>query len=722
MQSNQRIFAEDLLLAAEVEDHHQNCLTRRREFAGAVLPALIFAYDTCLRIDRVIPAAADDALGLMGRPARASCSRTSSRSRRQAHAAAVPLAGACGQAKPLRSLPRSPINSPPPRSLPPPPIAARSAAAAAGSMQRINIDWREVFGSASSPGRGDDVCFESPSSAPPPPARVPRAPWAGARASSGGGNGRGTLRPRRTAEALRYEDDRLSPRGWGDAGARRPVTRAAAKITRTKKWKMRKEKLKDVSSIYSRKVQNVVLLDDEDMQTEGEVNCEMSDSRNELKIYYPSRDDPEAVELTSSDINCLDPGAYLSSPVINYYIQKIKRTTLHSEDCRNKFYIFNTYFYGKLEEALGRLGDFSKLRRWWKGVNIFHQAYIILPIHGTYLEEEWRHLKKNPSPDTSVSETTWEDLPSTIHKAKVQVPQQTNAYDCGIFMLYYIERFIREAPERLTIDKVDMFSCSWFKPEDASELRQRIRDLLLEEFASAGLDNAMSGAASDGSDIEDSIKGRELEADAPSDSSEMDVELGNTGKINEGIEVAALEEECGESGDAEKINEGIKVAESEEATGDSGDAGKSFEGINLAEPGEASGQPRDTGRSIEIISDAESDEASMEIGYAGTTRKCIKGAASAEASVECISADKSMGSVSDDAPTSSCKPKNEVVIPSTPIPDVVCDSCDSESDSKVGIVAYCRPDHHELDGFDAASISSTRVPSDVTRNDTATNL
>ncbi|KAF8692175.1 hypothetical protein HU200_039777 [Digitaria exilis] len=293
--SNQRIFAEDLLLAAEVEDHHQNCLTRRREFAGAVLPALIFAYDTCLRIDRVIPAAADDALGLMGRPARASCSRTSSRSRRQAHAAAncssirnlrmelpassfpssawsslpllsppprnrqlpitrlpkppprgrgqifsfqrklspfsaqevisggnLPHFSPSGQAKPLRPLPRSPINSPPPRSLPPPPIAARSAAAAAGSMQRINIDWREVFGSASSPGRGDDVCFESPS--------VPRAPWAGARASSGGGNGRGTLRPRRTAEALRYEDDRLSPRGWGDAGARRPVTRAAAKV------------------------------------------------------------------------------------------------------------------------------------------------------------------------------------------------------------------------------------------------------------------------------------------------------------------------------------------------------------------------------------------------------------------------------------------------------------------------------------------------------------
>ncbi|CAL5056092.1 unnamed protein product [Urochloa decumbens] len=485
--------------------------------------------------------------------------------------------------------------------------------------------------------------------------------------------------------------------------------------------KRRKEQLQDLSSVYSRKVQNVVLLDDEDMQAEGEVNCEMSDRRNELKIYYPSRDDPEAVELTSSDINCLDPGAYLSSPVINYYIQKIKRATLHSEDCRNKFYIFNTYFYGKLEEALDRPDDFSKLRRWWKGVNIFHRPYIILPIHGMahwslviicmpgisgpiilhldslgmhrstkilktvggYLVKEWQELKKDPSPDTSVSETIWEDLPSTIRE-KVQVPQQNNAYDCGVFMLYYIERFIREAPERFTIDKLDMFNCSWFKPEDASELRQRIRELLLEEFESARLENAMSGAASDGSDIEDSIKGGQLYADAPSDSSEMAVELGNTGKSSEGIEVADSEEEYEESGGAEKINEGIKVAELEEAIGDSGDASKSFEGINAAEPEEASGEPGDSGMSIEVISVAESDEASMELGHAGATRKGIKAAASEEASVESISADKSMGSVSDDAPTSSSKPKNEAVIPSTPIPDVVCDSCsDSETEVKI---------------------------------------
>ncbi|MCI33903.1 ubiquitin-like-specific protease 1D-like, partial [Trifolium medium] len=31
----------------------------------------------------------------------------------------------------------------------------------------------------------------------------------------------------------------------------------------------------------------------------------------------------------------------------------------------------------------------------------------------------------------------------------LQVPQQKNEYDCGLFVLYFIERFMEEAPERL---------------------------------------------------------------------------------------------------------------------------------------------------------------------------------------------------------------------------------------------------------------------------------
>ncbi|XP_021321807.1 ubiquitin-like-specific protease 1C [Sorghum bicolor] len=283
----------------------------------------------------------------------------------------------------------------------------------------------------------------------------------------------------------------------------------------------RKQQLQNSSSVHSRKVQDVVLLDDEDMKPKEEVNCEMSDRLNEPEIYYPSRDDREAVKITRSDIKCLDPQVFLSSHVINFYIKYIERTRLCNENFRDKFYIFNTYFFGKLEKSLHQPSDFPMLRRWWKSVNIFNNAYIILPIHGKehwslviiclppkekisepiilhldslgmhrsnkilnivarYIETEWRFL--------SVADPAWPCLLSDIRKETVQVPQQNNTYDCGIFMLYYIEQFIKEAPARFTADKLDMFSRSWFKPEEASSLRQRIRDLLLVEFETARLD------------------------------------------------------------------------------------------------------------------------------------------------------------------------------------------------------------------------------------------
>lgn len=46
-----------------------------------------------------------------------------------------------------------------------------------------------------------------------------------------------------------------------------------------------------------------------------------------------------------------------------------------------------------------------------------------------------------------------------------QVPQQKNDYDCGLFVLYFIERFIEEAPDRLKrtdLDMVCMFLNSFY--------------------------------------------------------------------------------------------------------------------------------------------------------------------------------------------------------------------------------------------------------------------
>ncbi|OEL20553.1 Ubiquitin-like-specific protease 1D [Dichanthelium oligosanthes] len=289
---------------------------------------------------------------------------------------------------------------------------------------------------------------------------------------------------------------------------------------------------KNKASAFFKK--DVVLLDDDDDDAEParSADVEISNERDESKIYYPSRSDPEAVDLTYSDMKCLEPEEYLKSPVINFCLQYLKKSRP-----RLDFYMFNTYFYSKLEEALSTKGDcdsqFSKLRRWWRSVDIFKKAYIILPINESmhwsliivcmptkgadsgptilhldslglhcsqklfgiverYLEAEWRHLRKDSSYDVPFSGMIWKHLLRNINMEKVEVPRQRNDYDCGLFMLYYIDKFIQEAPERLTKESLGMFGRKWFNHEEASRLRVKIQAVLFDLFHSAHGDDGPS--------------------------------------------------------------------------------------------------------------------------------------------------------------------------------------------------------------------------------------
>uniref|UniRef100_A0A0D9V5E7 Ubiquitin-like protease family profile domain-containing protein n=1 Tax=Leersia perrieri TaxID=77586 RepID=A0A0D9V5E7_9ORYZ len=328
--------------------------------------------------------------------------------------------------------------------------------------------------------------------------------------------------------------------------------------TLTKRWEHSKSSITESGGLFNFKARNeqkdVILLDDEVTEPAESVNIEMTHKGDDPKIYYPSRTDMETVELTYSDIKCLEPEEYLKSPVINFYMQYLRKSRT-----RGDLYMFNTYFYSKLEEALSRVGDhddsqFSKLRRWWKSVDIFQQPYIILPIHGkmhwsliiicmpakdtecgpmilhldslglhssqevfdvierytitldtlqekkSYLKAEWQHLQNDSSYIIPFPGRIWSHLSENIYKAKVEVPSQPNEYDCGIFMLHYIERFIHEAPERLTKKNLEgltrknfrMFGHKWFDPRETSGLRDRIRTLVFDAFESARMDDELS--------------------------------------------------------------------------------------------------------------------------------------------------------------------------------------------------------------------------------------
>ncbi|CAI0462556.1 unnamed protein product [Linum tenue] len=288
-----------------------------------------------------------------------------------------------------------------------------------------------------------------------------------------------------------------------------------------------------IVSDLERQRETVVLLDDDDDEVLETLDC-ANETRDEClkdaKIYYPSRDDPECVEICFQDIDCLAPESFLTSPIMNFYIRYLEMQASPSQKATCDYHIFNTFFYNKLKQQLSRNGGekeslFVKFRRWWKGVNLFDKAYILIPIHEdlhwslviicfpekkdnrsgpmllhldslklhysrvvleditSFLREEWQYLHQEVARqlDVEISDKIWKRL-HDISSRRIEVPQQKNDYDCGIFVLYFMERFIDEAPERLKEVDLDMFGKQWFKPEEASRLRKKIRDLLKTEF------------------------------------------------------------------------------------------------------------------------------------------------------------------------------------------------------------------------------------------------
>ncbi|KAG2302553.1 hypothetical protein Bca52824_031204 [Brassica carinata] len=271
---------------------------------------------------------------------------------------------------------------------------------------------------------------------------------------------------------------------------------------------------------------SVINIDEEEPQpsTVADQTVELPEGLLE-DICYPSSDDPHFVQVCRKDLECLAPQEFLNSPVMNFYIRFLQQQQV-STGC----HFFNTYFYKKLCDAVTNKGNdkdasFVRLRRWWKGIDLFRKAYIFIPIHEDvhwsliivcipdkedeagltilhldslgvhpkksivenvkrFLKDEWNFLNQDDgySSNLPISEKLWRNLPRRISEADIKVPQQKNDFDCGPFVLFFIKRFIEEAPERLKRKDLGMFDKKWFKPDEASALRTEILNTLIDLF------------------------------------------------------------------------------------------------------------------------------------------------------------------------------------------------------------------------------------------------
>jgi hypothetical protein len=175
--------------------------------------------------------------------------------------------------------------------------------------------------------------------------------------------------------------------------------------------------------------------------------------------------DGDKISVRGNDLITLKKRGWLNDEVINFYVELILKRAASEPEKYPKIHMFNTFFYPLLEKkgypGVARITKKAK-------VDIFSLDMVIVPIHlqihwalavinikerrleyydsmskgyndtvlsllRHYVEEEYKDKKKASSYDMS----EWKNY-------RVEnLPQQTNAYDCGVFAMTFAEHISR---------------------------------------------------------------------------------------------------------------------------------------------------------------------------------------------------------------------------------------------------------------------------------------
>ncbi|XP_027930647.1 probable ubiquitin-like-specific protease 2A isoform X2 [Vigna unguiculata] len=256
------------------------------------------------------------------------------------------------------------------------------------------------------------------------------------------------------------------------------------------------------------------------------------------EVIYP-KGEPDAVSISKRDVELLQPQAFINDTIIDFYIKYLKNKLPTDE--QDRFHFFNSFFFRKLADldkdpasACDGRAAFQRVRKWTRKVNLFEKDYILIPINyshhwslivichpgeltcykdeemnesskvpcilhmdslkGThkglknifqsYLCEEWKERHGDVVDDVSSK---------FLHMRfiSLELPQQDNLHDCGLFLLHYVERFLEEAPVNFNPFMITKFSnflsSDWFPPPEASLKRSHIQNLIYDIFENNSL-------------------------------------------------------------------------------------------------------------------------------------------------------------------------------------------------------------------------------------------
>ena len=192
-------------------------------------------------------------------------------------------------------------------------------------------------------------------------------------------------------------------------------------------------------------------------------------------LRYP-REDANPTILTVSDLKRLDPGQLLNDNIIEFVIRYTTDEILTPAE-RNEVYIFNTFFFSNLQKELERSS------KWTEQIDWFSFRYLIIPVHyqvhwslivvcmdAEYFSEGRCALHLNSFSSSSISaialiqrflQKEWMRVNEKFNITEQQsfhdilwltpeLPQQPNGCDCGVYMLTFLQLFLKTRPRSIT--------------------------------------------------------------------------------------------------------------------------------------------------------------------------------------------------------------------------------------------------------------------------------
>ncbi|KAL7292178.1 hypothetical protein TKK_0014133 [Trichogramma kaykai] len=259
---------------------------------------------------------------------------------------------------------------------------------------------------------------------------------------------------------------------------------------------------------------------------------------DKIIITYPGGAQSGSFVIRVSDYKCLDDGAYLNDVMIDFYLKYFVDKLLSAEN-RRRTHVFSSFFYQNIAPSpnenpglANSKGRHTKVSKWTKHVNIFEKDFIIIPIN---LNQHWfvaivcfPRLALNTESQIPISNRAagqsggvlelpciliFDSMPmdrgdvftpilnyltheyeAKIYKTfrfstnnmgvdTVVVPVQKNSWNCGLFLLEYVERFFTHPIKDFSIPILGLEN--WFDQScirnKRNEIRLIIQDLINQD-------------------------------------------------------------------------------------------------------------------------------------------------------------------------------------------------------------------------------------------------